>query len=123
MKTVEMVELVLENGESYDFNVGDCMVELNDITNNIICLGGETFHNKTANDVKVCISSYRDEDGLFDNLIEQNNILQVSLHNEHECEVYNVKWGEGDVDENSYQRSSISLVGDLNISINEENTK
>jgi len=121
MKIVEMVELVLENGESYEFNCKECSVKLEGVVDNVFNLDGELFTTKSATRTTIVIGSSQNKDGLFDDLIEQSNILQVSLSNELESETYNVQWCDDDIDENLYQKSVLTVSGNLKIRINQDN--
>lgn len=120
MKTVEMVELVLENGESYEFNASNCSVEMNEIVEKKMVLSGDIFNRKTVNKLEIFISSLEGERVDFNEIVSGKNILQVFLHSEFEYESYLVNWCDGDVDENSYQGAYIDLTGALHISIGED---
>ena len=103
METVKRVELILENGESYDFDSSHCSVVLNEIVENVSNLGGRLFKTRVANKVNIVFNNVIDNDWL-NSIVEQKNILEVILiDHPGSSEKYYVKWGETDIDENSLQ--------------------
>lgn len=127
MKKLKYVELVLENGESYTFDADKCEVVLNSIVDRLTALNGHVDESKVVNDVSIKIQSNEEWNEDLQSIYEQQNILELilysntGLNNTYDVESYYVNWCEGDIDENSYQHTKITVSGDLLITIKEEN--
>lgn len=123
MSKVEFIEVVTEVGESYVIDSNLCSISLDGIYTCKEVWEGEVVSHNTSEYTRIKIDKFYNIESMFESLVEDRNILKVILHCANkENEEYYVNWCDGDVDENSYQKSTINKhTGDLVITINENN--
>lgn len=129
MSAVNFVEVVLENGVFMTFEENHCSVILDAIEEKTMSHSGNFLYTKTASVVELQINKHEHYDEAFEDIQSEDNILSINLIQTDEqgkivaVDVCHVGWAEGDVDENSYQRSFIDADGNLQVTIKKENSK